>query len=43
MEAIVAADQAEAQRAVFADAGHTVYELGSVIAGEGVSYTGSLL
>ncbi|MCT4609103.1 MAG: phosphoribosylformylglycinamidine cyclo-ligase [Pelagimonas sp.] len=43
MVAIVAADQAEAQRAVFADAGHTVYELGSVIAGEGVSYTGSLL
>jgi phosphoribosylformylglycinamidine cyclo-ligase len=43
MVAIVAPDQAEAARAIFKEAGHAVCDLGHVIAGEGVTYKGSLL
>ena len=42
---VVAVDpaRADAARAAFADAGHDVYTVGTVGAGEGVRYTGSLL
>lgn len=39
----VAADQAEAVEALLSEAGETVYRLGTLTEGEGVSYTGSLL
>ncbi len=38
----VDAEQAEALTALLTEAGETVYQLGRVVAGEGVSYTGSL-
>ena len=39
----VSADEAEALTVVLRDAGETVYTLGSVVEGEGVSYTGALI
>ncbi|MBO6899626.1 MAG: phosphoribosylformylglycinamidine cyclo-ligase, partial [Shimia sp.] len=39
----VEADQAEALTALLQEQGETVYTLGTVQVGEGVSYTGSLL
>ncbi|MCI5038096.1 MAG: phosphoribosylformylglycinamidine cyclo-ligase [Donghicola eburneus] len=39
----VAADQADALKALLEEQGETVYTLGSVVAGEGVSYKGALL
>ena len=43
MVAAVPADRANAARAAFESAGHDVYELGKITAGEGVRYTGSLV
>ncbi|GGG75668.1 phosphoribosylformylglycinamidine cyclo-ligase [Salipiger pallidus] len=42
MIAVVPADKAEAARATFAEAGHEVFDLGTITEGAGVSYTGSL-
>ena len=39
----VSADQADALTALLTEEGETVYRLGQVVAGEGVSYTGALL
>jgi phosphoribosylformylglycinamidine cyclo-ligase len=39
----VSADQADALKALLEEQGETVYTLGSVVAGEGVSYKGALL
>jgi phosphoribosylformylglycinamidine cyclo-ligase len=39
---VVSADRAEALTGVLSEAGETVYTLGNVTAGEGVSYTGTL-
>jgi phosphoribosylformylglycinamidine cyclo-ligase len=39
----VSADQADALKALLEEQGETVYNLGSVVAGEGVSYKGALL
>ncbi len=39
----VDAKQAEALTALLKEQGETVYQLGAVVSGEGVSYTGSLL
>ena len=43
MVAAVPADKVDAARAAFEAAGHDVYELGKITAGEGVRYTGSLV
>jgi len=43
MVVVCAADRADDLAAMLADAGETVHRLGHVTAGEGVSYTGSLL
>jgi phosphoribosylformylglycinamidine cyclo-ligase len=43
MVLVVAADQAGALTALLSDAGETVYQLGHVVPGEGVGYTGALL
>jgi len=43
MVAAVSAGKADAARAAFVAAGHDVYELGKITAGEGVRYTGSLV
>jgi len=43
MVVVVAPDRAEAVRKALAEAGETVVALGSVIAGQGVSYDGALL
>jgi len=39
----VSADQAEALKAVLQAEGETVYTIGNVTEGEGVSYTGALV
>ncbi|MEI4486361.1 phosphoribosylformylglycinamidine cyclo-ligase [Frigidibacter sp. MR17.14] len=43
MIAVVAADRADALKALFADAGEQVFTLGTVTAGSGVRYTGRIL
>ena len=43
MIAVVSAEQADVARARFEAAGHDVFEVGQITAGEGVTYTGSLL
>ncbi|MGB1234985.1 MAG: phosphoribosylformylglycinamidine cyclo-ligase [Planktomarina sp.] len=43
MIAVVPADKVDTATAIFAEAGHTVANLGTVVEGEGVAYTGSLL
>ena len=42
MVAVVAADASEAVAQIFAEAGHSVHRIGTVVDGSGVSYTGSL-
>jgi phosphoribosylformylglycinamidine cyclo-ligase len=43
MVLVVSADQAEVLSTLLRDEGETVFELGRIVAGEGVSYKGSLL
>lgn len=43
MIAVVGADQVEAAKSAFATDGHQAFEIGKIVAGEGVSYTGTLL
>ena len=43
MVVVCAADRADDLASMLADAGETVHRLGHVTAGEGVTYTGSLL
>ncbi|MCL4142766.1 UNVERIFIED_CONTAM: hypothetical protein GTU68_067420 [Idotea baltica] len=43
MVATLSADNVLAVRAAFEDAGHDVFEIGKITAGDGVRYTGSLL
>ncbi len=43
MIAVVPQDKADSARASFANAGHDVFEIGTITAGEGVSYEGALL
>ena len=42
MIAVVAPDRADAARAAFAGAGHSVHRIGRIVAGEGVRYSGTL-
>ncbi|MGR3576473.1 MAG: AIR synthase-related protein [Sagittula sp.] len=42
MIAVVAPDKADAARAHLTEAGHEVHRIGTVTAGEGVTYRGNL-